>query len=96
MSIMSRFPHPVPPFPEWERRVYQLPRPVTERDIEAILHGQDEYYRTAGPERVISIHKFGLVEINLIVGVPEMEVWFSPGQRVWTSEYVDALLSMRF
>jgi hypothetical protein len=62
----------------------------------AILNGQDEYVRTFGDHEIVSIHKFGLIELNLIVGVPELEVWFSPKQRVWTSEYVDALISTRF
>ncbi len=52
--------------------------------------------RTVGSDSVVCIHKFGLVEIHVIVGVPEIEVWFSPEQRVWTSEYFDALLSTRF
>ena len=96
MTMVSRFQNPVPPFPGWERRLYRLSHPVTEKDVEAILNGQDEYYRTVGPDRVISIHKFGLVEINVIVEVPEIEVWYSPEQRVWTSEYLDALISTRF
>ncbi len=94
--MVSRFQNPVPPFPGWERRLYRLPRPVTEEDVEAILNGQDEYYRTVGADRVVTIHKFGLLEINVIVGVPEIEAWYSPEQRVWTSEYLDALLSTRF
>lgn len=94
--MASRFSNSVPPYPGWERRLYRLPRAVTEEDVHGILHGQDEYYRTVGPDRVITIHKFGLVEINLVVGVREIEVWFDSGQRAWTSEYVDALLSTRF
>jgi hypothetical protein len=94
--MVSRFRNPVQPFPEWERRLYHLSRPVTGEDVEAILNGQEEYVREVGSDRVLSIHKFGLVEINVIVGVPEIEVWFSPEQRVWTSEYLDALLSTRF
>ena len=94
--MVSRFQSPVPPFPGWKRRLYRLSRPVTNEDVEAILNGQDEYYRTAGADRIVGIHKFGLVEINVIVGAPEIEVWFSPEQRVWTSEYLDALLATRF
>ena len=69
---------------------------MTDDDVQAILNGQDEYYRTVGPDRVVSIHKFGLVEIDLVVGAPEVEVWFSPRQRAHTFEYVDALLATRF
>ena len=96
MTMVSRFQNPVPPYPGWERRLYRLSRPVTKDDVEAILNGQDEYYRTVGQDCVVSIHKFGLVEINVIVGVPEIEVWFGPEQRARTSEYLDALLSTRF
>ncbi len=96
LPMTSRFEVPVPPYPGWERRLYRLPRPVTHGDVEAILNGQEEYYRTVGGDRVISIHKFGLVELNLIVGAPEVEAWFSPEQKGWTFEYLDALLATRF
>lgn len=96
MTMVTRFQSPVPPFPGWERRRFRLSRPVMDEDIEAILNGQEECYRTVGQDRVVSIHKFGLVELNLIVGVPEIEAWFSPEQKGWSFEYVDALLSTRF
>lgn len=38
--------------------------------------------RTIGPNRIVIIHTFGLVEINVIVGVEEIEIWYSPEQRV--------------
>ena len=94
--MASRFVHPVPPYPGWERRIYRLSRPVTEEDTELLLNGQEEYVRSVGPDRVIHISKFGLVEINCIIGEREVEVWFSPEQRTWTSEYLDALISTRF
>jgi len=94
--MVTRFQSPVPPFPGWERGLYRLSHPVTEEDVEAILNGQEENCRTVGADRVVSIHKFGLVEINVIAGSPEIEAWFSPEQRVWISEYLDALLSTRF
>lgn len=96
MTMVSRFRIDVPPYPGWVRRLYRLSRPVTDEDVQVILNGQDEYVRTVGPDRVVGIHKFGLLEINCIVGVPEIEVWFSPEQRGWTSEYLDALLATRF
>jgi len=94
--MASPFHDSVPPYPGWERRIFHLSRPVTDDDVEAILNGQDEYYRTVGPGRVVCIHKFGLVEVNLVVGAREIEVWFSPVQRARTAEYVDALLATRF
>lgn len=94
--MASRFTDPVSPFPGWERRLYRLSRPVTHDDVEAILHGQEEYVRTVGDTRIEIVHKFGLVEIELVIGSPEVEVWFSPEQRARTFEYVDALLSTRF
>ncbi|MDD1693587.1 MAG: hypothetical protein LUQ71_02565 [Methanoregula sp.] len=90
------FQDPVPPFPGWERRMYRLSRPVTEEDIRAFLGDQELYIReTASGTRVI-IHKYGLVEINLIVGAPEAEVWFNPESGAYPSEYLDALLATRF
>ncbi len=96
MTMESGFRDPVPPYPGWERRVYRLSRPVTDHDVRAILHGQEEYVRTVGADRIVVVHKFGLLEIDLVVGSPEIEVWFSPEQRAYTSEYLDALLATRF
>jgi hypothetical protein len=96
MMMESRFRDPVPPYPGWERRVYRLSRPVTAEDVRAILNGQEEYVRTVGNDRIVVVHKFGLLEIDLVVGSPEVEVWFSPEQRARTFEYLDALLATRF
>lgn len=92
----STYRNPVPPYPGWERRVYRLPRPVTAEDVRAILNGQEEYIRTIGADRIVVVHKFGLLEIDLVVGSPEVEVWFSPEQRARTAEYLDALFATRF
>lgn len=90
------FTDPVPPFPGWERRIYRLPRPVTLEDIAAFLRDQELYIReTASGTRAI-IHKYGLVEINLVAGAREAEVWFSPDAGAYPSEYVDALFQTRF
>lgn len=94
--MASPFHDSVPPYPGWERRIFHLSRPVTDDDVEALLNGQDEYVRTVGGTRIEIVHKFGLVEIELVIGSPELEAWFSPEQRVWTSEYLDALLATRF
>jgi|GEM_PF-1286464 hypothetical protein len=59
MTMVTRFQSPVPPFPGWERRRFRLSRPVTDEDIEAILNGQEECYRTIGQDRVISIRLGG-------------------------------------
>ena len=42
------------------------------------------------------IHKFGLLEINCITGESEIEVWYDPEKKSYTSQYLDALLSTRF
>jgi hypothetical protein len=42
------------------------------------------------------IQKFGLLEINLISGESEIEVWYDPEKESYSSEYMDALLSTRF
>ncbi len=94
--MVARFQGPVPPFSGWEHGLYRLSQPVTEEDVEAILDGQEECVQSIGPYRTIGIHTFGLVEITVIVGSPEIEAWSNPEQRFWTSEYLDALLSTRF
>lgn len=94
--MSTPFIDPVPPFPGWERRMYRFSRPVTEEDIRALLGNQDLYTReTASGTRAI-IHKYGLVEINLIVGEREAEIWFAPAKGAYPSEYLDALFSTRF
>ena len=90
------FDNPVPPFPGWERRIYRLSRPVTEEDIRAFIGDQELYIReTAAGTRAI-IHKYGLVEINLIVGERDAEIWFAPEKGAYPSEYLDALFETRF
>ncbi len=90
------FDNPVPPFPGWERRIYRLSRPVTEEDIRAFIGDQELYIRetTTGTRAVI--HKYGLVEINLIMGERDAEIWFAPEKRAYPSEYLDALFQTRF
>jgi len=92
----TAFPAPVPPYPCWERRTYSLSRPVTEEDIGAFLGDQEMYVRENGSSPVIIIHKYGLLEMHFIVGKRDIEVWFSPDQAGWASEYLDALLMTRF
>jgi hypothetical protein len=76
--------------------MYRLSRPVTEADIAAFLGDQDLYLRETSSGTRAIIHKYGLVEINLIIGVPEAEVWFNPESGAYPAEYLDALLATRF
>lgn len=94
--VSARSSRSISPYPGRERRLYRVSRPVAEEDVQAILNGQDEYVGTVGPDRVASVHTFGLLEINCIIGMPEVEVRFDPEQRVWASEYLDVQLSTRF
>jgi len=90
------FADPISPYPGWQRRIYRLSRPVTDGDIQAFLGDQELYIReTASGTRAI-IHKYGLVEINLIVGEREVEIWFAPDKGGYPSEYLDALFQTRF
>ncbi len=94
--MTTRFTHPVPPYPGWKRHIYRLSRPVTGEDIGAFLGNEELYVReTASGTRAI-IHKYGLVEINLIEGQSDAEIWFNPDGGACPSEYVDALLRTRF
>lgn len=94
--MSTTFQDPVSPFPGWKRRIYRLSRPVTKEDIQAFLGDQELYIReTASGTRAI-IHKYGLVEINLIVGAREAEIWFAPDKGAYPSEYLDALFQTRF
>lgn len=90
------FPDPVPPYPGWECRIYRLPRPVTGDDITAFIGDQDLYIRENGKSPVIIIHKYGLLELHLMTGERDAEIWFSPEQTGWVTEYLDALLKTRF
>lgn len=92
----SLFPPPVAPYPGWKRRIYHLSRPVTQEDIEAFLGKEDLIIRDNGTKPVTIIHKYGLLEVNLIVGELDVEVWFSPDEATWSAEYLDALLLTRF
>ena len=76
--------------------MYRLSRPVTEEDIRAFLGDQELYIREKPSGKRAIIHKYGLVEINLIIGVPEAEIWFAPDTGAYPSEYLDALLATRF
>jgi hypothetical protein len=90
------FTHPVPPFPGWERRVYRLSRQVTEEDIRAFLGNEELYTRETPSGSRAVIHKYGLVEIHLIPGEREAEIWFAPDKGAYPSEYLDALFQTRF
>ena len=92
----SVFPSPVPPFPCWERRIYHLSRPITPDDIAAFLGNEELVIRENRESPVTIVHKYGLLEIHMIVGQRDIEVWFSPEETVWSAEYLDALLSTRF
>jgi hypothetical protein len=94
--MVSESSDPVPPFPGWERRLYRLPRPVTDGDIAAFLGNEELYVRETPEGRVNMIHKYGLVELHCIIGTTRMEVWFNPENMAYPSEYVDALLATRF
>lgn len=95
-SRRSPFPKPVAPFPGWKRSTYRLSRPVVQNDIDAFLKNQEHYVRETAKSAVSIIHKWGVLEIYAIPGEREIEVWFSPDQSVWVSEYIDALLATRF
>jgi len=76
--------------------MYRLSRPVTDDDIQAFLADQELYIRETQSGTRAVIHKYGLVEINLIVGERDAEVWFAPEQGAYPSEYLDALFATRF
>jgi hypothetical protein len=90
------FQNPIPPYPGWEHRLYRLSRPVTGDDIRAFLGNEELYTRDTPSGPVNMIHKFGLLEINCISGESEIEVWYDPEKKSYSSEYMDALLSTRF
>jgi hypothetical protein len=92
----SAFSNPVAPYPGWVRREYRVSRPVTDEDIAAFLGNEDLYIREtdAGPVKIV--HKYGLLELHCIVGVPGIEVWFNPDSGAYPPEYLDALLATRF
>jgi len=94
--MSSSFPIPISPFPGWECRIYRLPRPVTGDDIAAFLGNEELYVRESATATVNIIHKYGLVELHCITGQPEIQVWFNPEKGAYPSEYLDALLAIRF
>ena len=94
--MTSVFPDSCPPYPGWVRQEFILSRPVTNDDIAAFL-GNEELYvmdSVAGPVNII--HKYGILELHLIVGERTIGVWFNPEEGGYPSEYLDALLSTRF
>lgn len=94
--MSTPYADPVPPYPHWQRMVYRLPRPVTEEDVAAFVRNQDLYRRETDAGEVRIIHKFGIVEINCLIGERTIEVWFAPDKSAVAAAYVDALLSTRF
>jgi len=48
----------------------------------------------SGPVHII--HKYGLLEIHSLIGEKCIEVWFNPDKGAYPTEYLDALLSIRF
>ena len=90
------FQNPISPYPGWKSCVYRLSRPVTGDDIQAFLGNEELYTRDTPSGLVNMIHKFGLLEINCISGESEIEVWYDPEKKSYTSQYLDALLSTRF
>ena len=86
----------VPPFPGWELRIYRLSRPVTKDDIQAFLGNEDLYIRETAAGPVHIIHKYGLLEIHVLINEKYIEVWFNPERGAYPSEYLDALLVTRF
>jgi hypothetical protein len=95
-TLSTPYADPISPYPHWQRRIYRLPRPVTEEDVAALVRDQDLYRRETDAGEVRIIHKFGIVEINCLIGERTIEVWFDPAKSAVASEYLDALLSTRF
>lgn len=95
---MSSTPHaePVPPFPGWKQMVYRLPRPVTEEDVAAFVRDQELYRRETSAGEVWIVHKFGIVEIHILIGERAVEAWFDPKKSALALEYLTSLLETRF
>ena len=96
LPVTDCFENPVPPYPGWERRIYRLPRTVTAADIRAFVGEEELYIRDTGACTRAVIPKYGLIEINLVAGAREAEIWFAPGRGAYPSEYLDALFATRF
>lgn len=92
----GQFPEPVAPYPGWVLRKYQVSHPVTREDIDAILGNEDLYLRESGSEKIFIIQKYGLLEINLILGSRALQVWFNPEKEGFSADYLESLLSTRF
>jgi hypothetical protein len=96
LRMSTPYADPVAPYPHWQRMIYHLPRPVTEEDVAAFVRNQDLYRRETDAGEIQIIHKFGIVEINCLIGERTIEVWFAPGKSAVAATYVDALLATRF
>lgn len=96
LRMSTPYADPVAPYPHWQRMTYHLPRPVTREDVAAFVRNQDLYRRETAAGEVQIIHKFGIVEINCLIGERTIEVWFAPGESAVAAAYVDALLATRF
>ena len=96
LRMSTPYADPVSPYPHWQRMTYHLPRPVTREDVAAFVRNQDLYRRETAAGEVQIIHKFGIVEINCLIGERTIEVWFAPGKSAVAAAYVDALLATRF
>jgi hypothetical protein len=90
------FSTPIPPYPDWQRRIYWLSRPVRKDDIWAFLGTEDPYIRDTDTGLVYIIHKYGLLEIHALIGKKCIEVWHSPESGAYPLAYLDALLATRF
>lgn len=90
------FDNPVPPFPGWKRQLVRLGRPTTPDDVRAFLDGQESCTRDTPSGQVHIIHKYGLLELGLIIGESVAEVWSDPAYGAFPQEYRDALLATRF
>lgn len=94
--MSTPYADPIPPYPHWQRMLYHLPRQVTEEDVAAFVQNQDLYRRETNAGEVRIIHKFGIVEINCLIGERTIEIWFAPEKSAVALGYLDALLSTRF
>lgn len=95
-ALTSPYSNPVAPYPGWRRHIYRLCRPVTTKDVKAFLGNEDPYTRDTAAGPVHIIHKFGLIEINALVGEKSLDIWSDPERGAYPSEYLDALLATRF
>ncbi len=90
------FSIPVSPYPGWKRRRYSLNRPVTKEDILVFLGDEDLYIRETADGPVHIVHKYGLLEIHVLVGENGVDVWYDPKKGSYPLEYLEALLETRF